>query len=519
MSKESFSLAAEQVVYRRRWWALIVLGASLLALTVQDTIVTVALPTFAKELSASASQLQWIVEAYVLTLAALVIPFGALSDRYGRKLCFVVGLIVFGGASLAAALAASASGLIAARIAMGVGAALIMPSTLSIIRAAFPREERRTAIAVWGAIAGLGVLVGPIAGGWLLERFSWGSVFFLNVPITLVAVAGAIFLVPESRDRSPVPLDLAGAGLAIAAMCTVTFGITQAPGLGWTDPIAFASLAIGILLTGALIFWERRVAHPMLDLRLFSNRRFSAAVVSMALTYLALFGIFFAVTQYLQFVLTYSPLEAGLGLVPLVSAILPASFLGARLASTLGDRATISGGLLIVAAGLAILSTTTLASGYVLLAVAFVIVGVGIGIVDTAATDSVMDAAPVEKAGAAAAINEMAMQLGGALGIAVLGSVLSVAYARTFDPPPGVAPALRAEAAESIGAAARAATDSGGVAGEELLELARSAFVGAFVTTSLIGTATVLLGAVIAVIYVPRRQNEPRALPPPKSGK
>jgi EmrB/QacA subfamily drug resistance transporter len=478
---------AEAGAHPRRWWALVVLGSSLLALTVQDTIVTVALPTLARELSASASQLQWIVEAYILALAGLVIPFGVLSDRYGRRLSFVVGLVVFGAASLAGAIAPSAGWLIASRVAMGVGAALVMPSTLSIIRAIFPAEERKTAIAVWGGIAALGVVVGPLAGGWLLENFSWGSVFLVNVPITVAAVLGAIFLVPESRHPSSVPLDLAGAGLAIAAMCAVTFGITEAPSLGWSDPLTLGPLAVGALPIGAFVLREWRTPHPMIDLRLFANRRFSAAILSVALAYSVLFGIFFIVTQYLQFVLGYGPLTAGLELAPLVVTIVPASFLGARLASRLGDGATISGGLLVAAAGLAVLSFATPSTGYALLA-AFVVIGLGIGAVGTVATDSVMDSVPEEKAGGAAAINEMAMQLGGALGIAALGSALSVGYARAFGGASGgaegVAGGPAAAAAESIGAAARVAADLGGAAGEGILDLARSAFVGAMAPTS-----------------------------------
>src|SRR3712207_1476909 len=284
-------------------------------------------------------------------------------------------------------------------------------------------------------------VVGPLAGGWLLENFSWGSVFLVNVPITVAAVFGAIFLVPESRHPSSAPLDLAGAALAIAAMVAVTFGVTEAPSLGWSDPLTLGVLAVGALLIGAFVLRERRTPHPMIDLRLFANRRFSAAILSVALAYSALFGVFFIVTQYLQFVLGYGPL----------------------------------------AAGLPVLSFATPSTGYALLAAAFVVIGLGIGAVGTAATDSVMDSAPEEKAGGAAAINEMAMQLGGALGIAALGSALSVGYTRAFG-------GANRAAAESIGAAARAAADLGGGAGERLLELARSAFVGAMATTSLVAT-------------------------------
>ncbi len=488
---------AEAVAHPRRWWALGVLSASLLALTVQDTIVTVALPTLARELSASASQLQWIVEAYILALAGLVIPFGVLSDRYGRRRSFVVGLVVFGAASLAGAISPSAGWLIASRVAMGVGAALVMPSTLSIIRAIFPAEERKTAIAVWGGIAALGVVVGPLAGGWLLENFSWGSVFLVNVPITVAAVFGAIFLVPESRHPSSAPLDLAGAGLAIAAMVAVTFGITEAPSLGWYDPLTLGVLAVGALLVGAFVLRERRTPHPMIDLRLFANRRFSAAILSVALAYSALFGIFFIVTQYLQFVLGYGPLTAGLGLAPLVVTIVPASFLGARLASRSGGRiddlrrAPRRGGR----AGGPVLGHPVHAerppgggvdgdrprhrrrrNGRQRL-------GDGLGAEGR-------PAAPRRS-------TRWRLQLGGALGIAALGSALSVGYARAFG-------GANRAAAESIGAAARAAADLGGGAGERLLELARSAFVGAMATTSLVATGMVLVGAAVALVFLPK---------------
>jgi EmrB/QacA subfamily drug resistance transporter len=488
-----------------------VLCVALAAISIDETVVNVALPTLSWELSTSATQLQWIVESYVLVIGALVLTAGALSDRYGRKLALVLGLVVFGAASAAGAFAPSANLLIAARVVMGIGAAMIMPSTLSIVRTSFPEEERRLALGVWTAVLGLGILVGPLIGGFLLEHFWWGSVFLINVPITAVAVVGAFLLIQETKNPSSAPFDLVGTVLAVVGMGLVFFGITEAPKLGWADPLTLASLILGGVFLTAFVLWERGVPHPMLDLSLFRNPRFSASSLSLALAYSSLFGAMFVLTQYLQFVLAYGPLEAGVRIAPLMIAAVPASLVGAVLAARLGTRAVIVGGLLATAAGLSVFAFLTPTSGYGPIFAACVVIGLGIGAAATAAANSILSAAPVEKAGAASAVDETAIQLGSAFGIAALGGTLTAVYSAAFGVeggvPQDVPPNTQWRASESIGDAVRVAAEVGGATGEGLLAAARNAFVEAMSTAMFLGAGMVVLGALVALAFLPARDR------------
>jgi EmrB/QacA subfamily drug resistance transporter len=494
-----------------------VLCVVLAAIGIDETAVNVALPTLSWELSTSATQLQWIVESYLLVIGALVLTAGALSDRYGRRLGLVLGLLVFGAASAAGAFAPSADLLITARVAMGIGAAMIMPSTLSIVRTSFPEKERRLALGIWTAVLALGVLIGPFIGGFLLEHFWWGSVFLINVPITAVAVVGAFLLIEETKNPSSDPLDLGGAVIAVVGMGLVFFGITEAPRLGWADPVTLASLALGGIFLTAFVLWERGAPHPMLDLSLFRNPRFSAASLSLALAYSSLFGAMFILTQYLQFVLTHSPLEAGLRIAPLMIAAVPASLVGAVLAARLSTRAVVVGGLLATAAGLSGVASLTPTSGYASLFAACVTIGLGIGAAATAATDSILSAAPEEKAGAASAVDETAIQLGSAFGIAALGGTLTAGYSAAFGAeggvPQGISPNTQGRASESIGDAVRAAAEVGGTSGEGLLAAGRDAFVEAMSTAMLLGAGMVVLGALVALAFLPARVRLPTVDP------
>jgi EmrB/QacA subfamily drug resistance transporter len=501
----------ENTTNLRRWWALGVLCLVLAAITIDETAVNVVLPTLSRELSASATQLQWVVESYVLVIGTLVLTMGALSDRYGRRLVLVLGLVVFGTASVAGAFAPSANLLVAARVAMGVGAAMIMPSTLSILRTSFPEEERRLALGIWSAVLSLGLLVGPLIGGFLLEHFWWGSVFLINVVITAVALVGALLFIEKTKNPSSASLDLVGTGLAVVAMGLVFFGITEAPKLGWAGSLTLASLILGGIFLAVFVLWERRVPHPMLDLSLFRNPRFSAASLSVALAYSSLFGAMFVLTQYLQFVLAYRPLEAGLRIAPLMIAALPASLVGAVLAARLSTRAVVVGGLLATAAGLSLFAMITPKSGYSPLLAACVVIGLGIGAAATAAADSILAAAPEDKSGAASAVDETAIQLGSAFGIAALGGVLAAGYSLAFSTkgvvPQGVLPGTHAIASESIGDAVRAAAEVSGATGEELLAAAKTAFVEAMSTAMLLGAEMVLLGALVALAFLPARDK------------
>lgn len=414
-------------VHRRRWATLAVLAVSLAIVALDNTILNVALPTLVRQLGATASELQWIVDAYVLAFAGLLLTMGALGDRFGRKRALTAGLVVFAVASIAAATADTVNGLIAARAAMGVGSALIMPSTLSIITDVFRGAERGRAIAVWAAVAGLGVILGPVIGGWLLERYWWGSIFLINVLVVVVALTAGAALVPESRDPEATPLDLVGAALSIAGLVALIYTIIETPSRGWTDSAVLTGFAVAGVLLGVFLLWERRAGHPMLRLSFFENPRFSAASAAIAMTFFGLFGVVFLLTQYLQFVLGYMPLEAGLRLLPLATLVVaaPAS---ARVTERIGTKIVVTTGLTVVAGAMGLLAMISVGSGYGQVAVALALLGLGMGATMAPATDSIMGSVPAARAGVGSAVNDTIRQVGGALGVATLGSIAASTY-------------------------------------------------------------------------------------------
>jgi len=497
-------------VYARRWGILGVLILALFGVSVDNTILTIALPTLAAELSASASQLQWMVDAYILLFAGLLLVAGAVSDRYGRRLALVTGLVLFGLGSAAAPLVTSADQLIALRAFMGLGAALTMPATLSILTDVFPPDERPKAIAAWSAVSGLGIVVGPLLGGWLLEHFAWPSVFVVNLPFVVVGIAATLAVVPESRAPGRVPLDPVGAVLSVVGLGTLVYGIIEVPARGWTDPAIVVSLAAAAILAVAFVAWERRQAHPMLDVHLFRDRRFSAASLSVTLTYFSLMGALFFLTQYLQVVLGLSALETGARFLPIALGVMVAAPFSARLTATVGTRVTTASGLAAVGLGLALVATLGVSSSDLQLAVVLFVAAVGMGLAMTPATDAIMAALPRAKLGVGSAVNDTARQLGGALGVAVLGSLAAGSYAATIGPlvgslPPDAAAIVR----DSVGGAAAVAGAIGGAAGEALLGAARQAFVDAMAWTSVLGAGIALAGAAIALAFLPDRVNRP----------
>jgi EmrB/QacA subfamily drug resistance transporter len=312
-------------IHRRRWAILGVLILALFGVTLDNTVLNIALPTLAAELDASAGQLQWMVDAYILLFAGLLLVAGALSDRYGRRLMLVAGLAVFGIGSALAPFVASADQLILLRAFMGLGGALTMPATLSITADVFEADERPKAIAIWSAVSGLGIIAGPLLGGWLLEHFPWSSVFVVNVPFVALGIAATLAVVPESKAGTRVPLDPIGAGLSVVALASLVFGIIEIPAKGWSDAAVLASLAVAVLFFAAFFAWERRVDHPMLDVRLFANPRFSAASLSIALVFFSLMGALFFLTQYLQGVLGLTAFETGLRFIPIALGVIVAA--------------------------------------------------------------------------------------------------------------------------------------------------------------------------------------------------
>ena len=348
----------------RRWWILAVLSMSLLVLGLDNTILNVALPTIERDLDASSGQLQWIVDSYLLVFAGLLLTMGSLGDRFGRRRALATGLLVFGAGSAASALASGAEALIASRGLMGVGGALMMPATLSILTNVFPPQERAKAIGIWAAVSGLGVAIGPTAGGLLLEHFDWGAVFLVNLPVVALALLAGRALIPESRDPDAPRLDVPGAVLSVAGLTALVYGIIDAPATGWTAAPTLAVFGAAAVLLVAFVWWELRSSHPMLDVRLFADRRFSAASGALTFAFFSLFGSIFFLTQHLQGVLGFSALEAGVRLLPVAGGLIIAAPASARLTERFGARMTVTAGMTGVAAGLSLMLLADAQAGY-----------------------------------------------------------------------------------------------------------------------------------------------------------
>ncbi len=440
-------------IHNRRWAILGVLCLSLFVIVMDNTIVNVALPSLVRELGATTSQLQWIVDSYTLVFAGLLLSFGALGDRFGRKGALTSGMAIFGLASFAAALATSAGQLIAARAVMGVGAALIMPATLSILTNVFTiAKERAVAIALWSAIAGVAVALGPVTGGFLLDHFSWGSVFMVNVPIVIGAVIAGWLIVPTSRDPAAPRVDVVGALLSIVGLIGLVYTIIEAPRHGWTSVETVTGFTVSLAVLAIFIAYELRHEDPMLDVRFFKNPRFTAASVSVTLVSFALFGFIFMSTQYLQFVMGYSPLSAGVHTIPFALAVMVMAPRSAKLVERFGTKRVVATGMLMFAIGLVVASTSTVSSGYGIVLVAIVLMGSGMGLTIAPATESIMGSLPKEKAGVGSAVNDTTRELGGALGVAVVGSLLSSVYtAHLTDAAAGRAPAAGPRRRDELG--------------------------------------------------------------------
>ncbi len=496
-------------VHARRWAILAVLSLSLVIIGLDNTVLNVALPTLQRTFDASASELQWMVDAYVLVFAGLLLTMGALGDRFGRALALQLGLAIFAVSSVAATFSTEAVHLIAARVAMGIGGALIMPSTLSIISNVFPREERAKAITIWAGVSGLGVGLGPLIGGILIENFSWGAVFLVNVPIALTALVLGVILVPESRDPSQARLDLPGAVLSIGAVGALVYAIIEAPGTGWTDPLILGSFALAAILAAAFAWRETHTDEPMLDLALFRNARFSAGAGAIALTFFALFGVIFGLTQYLQFVLGKTALEAGALMLTLAVGIPVGARISLQAARHAGTNRILGAALLGIAAILLSITRWTTATEPWVVSVTLFVLALCLANVMAPATAAVMGAVPEEKAGVGSAMNDLLRQLGGALGVAIIGSVMNTVYRDRMADALGGLPAQAASAAgDSVGAAVAIAGQVGGTAGAALAATARAAFVDALGPAVVVAAAIAVIAAVVIGRTMPAHPAE-----------
>lgn len=489
------------------------------AVNVDVTLVNVTLPRLVDELHASTGQLQWIVGSYSLVFAALVLTAGSLSDRFGRRRALILGLLIYGAGNAAAGLAASSSALIATRALMGVGAAVIFPTTLSIISNVFTdRRERAQAIGLWGAATGAAIALGPIAGGALLESFSWNATFLAKIPLAIAAIAMVIWVVPDSRDPEAPRLDFGGFALSTLSLGAIVFAIIEAPGAGWTSVQTVAVGTAGAVLAGLFVIWERRTPEPMLNIRLFANPRFSGASFSIAVSFFSLAAFIFLIVQYMQFLKGWSPLETGLRTLPVAIAVGVSSVLGTKVAVQRGTKVVLTAGLLAMALALTwIAAAQTIATGYWAIAGQMVLLGTGMGLNTAPATESIMGSVSLAKAGVGSALNDMTRELGSTLGVAVIGSVFASIYAadlagRTTRALPG---ALGQEARHSVGAALTAAhaliAHGDHQVGLALRTLASGGFMDGLHTACYVLAAVCLLGAAVSAAVVPSQPPLPDA--------
>ncbi len=494
-----------------RWAVLGVLCVSLLIVSLDNTILNVALPAIVRDMGASSSQLQWIVDAYAIVFAGLLLVAGSLGDRLGRKWVLMVGLTVFAAGSAASAFSDTPAHLIGSRAFMGIGAAAIMPSTLSILTNVFTEpDERARAIGVWSGTTGLGVAIGPVAGGWLLAHYWWGSVFLVNVPIAIVGCLAVAWLVPNSRNPAAKRPDPLGAVLSIVGMGLLLWGIIEAPSRTFRSPLVLGALGgAAVVLTG-FILWERHSTHPMLELRFFRSRRFSVAIGAMGMVIFALMGGLFLLTQYLQFSLGYSALQTGLRVAPIAAVLLVAAPLSTLAVRAIGTKPVVATGMVLIAVGLALLSRVTVHTTYLEILPAFFLMGTGTGLAFAPCTESVMGSLPLEQAGVGSATNGAALQTGGALGVAVLGSLLNTRYQDLLAPTlahASVPASVRSVIDGSLGGALAVASHVGGGMGAALAAVARHAFVEGMGLAVTVGAVVVGAAAIAVVALLPNRAD------------
>jgi EmrB/QacA subfamily drug resistance transporter len=497
-----------------RWNALLVLCAAAFIINLDNTILNVALPTLVRELHATSSQLAWIVDSYAMVFAGLLLVGGSLADRFGRKRFFLIGLAVFAAGSIGAALSGSVPVLIAFRAVMGAGAALTIPSSLSLINDMFrDSQERARAIGAWGATIGLGIAIGPIAGGLLLARFWWGSIFLVNVPIAVAAIVGAVWVVAESKNPSANRPDPGGAVLSILGLGLLLWAVIEGPSRGWTSSSVIVAGSASLVVLGSFVAWEAHCPHPMLKMAYFRDRRFSIAAAAECLGVFGLLGALFLQTQFLQFDLGNSPLQAGLRILPMAATLVLSAMVSPLIARIIGIKFTVTAALVAVAGGLWQISAAASSSTtYPDVVPGLLLIGLGAGLLLPTATNSVVGSVPQGDSGMASATNAVALQVGGALGVAVVGSVASTRYQNRMSLlltgrhlPADVTHSILG----SLGGALVVAHTVGGATGGLLVHAARTAFMSGLRISFLVGGVVALGGALLVLAYLPTR--EPRA--------
>ena len=504
-------------LHPNRWKMLGVMCLALVVTGFDSLIVTVALPSIQSSIGASNEALQWVVGAYALAFAAPLFFAGGLVDRYGRRVGFLLGMALMLAGSVIAAFAGTVWALLLGRVVMGVGAAFIMPATLALIRHVFPEAERAKAMGIWAGVAALGVPLGPILGGLLLQRFEWGSIFLINIPIILVAIIACLYYIPETKDRHHPGLDYPGFLLSVFGLVAVVDAIIEAPERGWMSPLTIALMVGGLALIIAFIWWENRSRTPLLDPTAFKQRGFGAPLLTISSFTFAMYGTLFGTMMYLQFGLGYGPFQAGLHLLAMCTMLISAP-MAAQLPARYGLGPVSAVGLVLVAASLLILGIG-LAPGSLRVVVAIAVLGIGAGLTTAPSTNSVVAHAPERQAGAGSAAADVAFQLGGALGIAVLGSIITTLYRSGFKPTDELGADTVEQARASLGAAvaqAERVTDPSHA--DLLMQAARSSFEQAFSTSMIVGAIVCLAGAAAIAALLPRQRQESATEPTAMTG-
>jgi EmrB/QacA subfamily drug resistance transporter len=508
---------ATGTVRANKGFILLALCLAALIINIDVTIVNVALPSLVRELGATTTNLQWVVDAYTLVFAALILAAGSLSDRLGRKGVLLTGLAIFAAGSLAGSFCTTPNQLIAARVVMGLGAAAIFPSTLSLIANVFTeRSERAKAIGLWGATTGVGVATGPIVGGWLLDHFWWGSVFLFMVPVAAVVGVLIATAVPTSEDPTAPPIDWRGLLLSSAGMGALVFSIIQAPEWGWGSTKTLLAIAAGVGILTVFVNVERRLARPMLDVRLFANPRFTAASGSITIGFFTLAGFTFLITQYFQFIKGYTPFGTGLRLLPVAISIAVAAIVGTKLAVQVGNKAVVASGLALFGIALFWIATNSASTSYLTLAGQMIVGGGGLGLITAPATEAIMGVVPTEKAGVGSAVNDATRLFGAALGVAVIGSIASSLYRNRLAStiPHGLPSQAVVAAKGSIGGALVAAQtlQARGLTlpARGLSDAAVGAFLHSMSGSFRTAGAIALGGALVAAVLLPSRPNAGR---------
>ena len=493
--------------HENRWIILGIMSLSLVIVMLNNVTLNVALPEMSKDLQANNSDLQWIVDSYALIFGGMLLVMGALGDRFGRKRALQLGLVLLGLASAAAAFYADSSNdVIMARATMGFGAALVMPATLSIVIVVFPREERGKAIGIWTMMAGIGAPIGLLVGGWAVENYDWQMVFLINIPIILLALSLGLIFVPNSKDSKKTPLDPVGAILSIAALGTILYAIIEAPSLGWTSSEMILISGLGIILTYMFVKWERMAEYPMLPIGFFKFNGFSLGLIAIMLASFVMFSFMFTQMLHFQLVRGHTALEAAVRFLPLPLGLMPAAANSDRLSAKFGSNNVISMGLVLMTAAMAIFTTVEIDSEYIRLACIFLLLGFGMGLTLAPATTVVMDSIPSDKAGVGSATNDASREVGGALGIAIGGSVLNEYYQRNMEVPVGLElgniPLESFPAAMQIGAEL---IEGGNILGLTLIENAQHAFMEGMIASATVMGVMAIAAAILVKLYMPSK--------------